>query len=466
MTTTEHTNLNKLLDTYFATFLGQGNVTAGANLLATMAVTIANCAKHGSHIKDPSLGKMHIGTSVLIHGSMSAGLVRDNIIIEAGALQNNLLEHIRQYVHYNSVHLRQDAHKKISGTERAPVGSIAEKMIILGDNYSKLNSEQLAGFVHTAMITPAHSGLDGLTSFPRFMITARNSQDLNKQYKGLHSHQPLIVMSLNSPEDADDLSQTCAPLLHGLYPAGDAGDMTHARFIVSDPAEHLTGIIAKNSPHSSWINHLVWLTDRVSDTDLKLAEANEFPISPIQNHFGLTLSRLLAYRLNPATSEFASHNINLTQAQLRWVKYLEKMEYRLPGISGSARGLLVTLAFGLTELGQTCYGKEHVIVPEQVEAFAKWIILRMADNKDSITINAHRQKLRLHAERIIEMLVVKGSLSTRDIYRQRTLPADNCRALLFAMEKAGLVEHDGDSWACASKSKAENYDYSTLCIEV
>lgn len=142
------------------------------------------------------------------------------------------------------------------------------------------------------------------------------------------------------------------------------------------------------------------------------------------------------------------------------------MEGRLPGISGSARGLLATLVFGLTELSLVYWNDKSKVVLDEVEALAKWVVLRMANAREEMTGNANHGKLRMHAERIVEMLTLKGSLATRDIYRYRSLEADKCRALLLAMEKAGLLVHEGDQWKCSTNSKIEEYDYNNLCIEV
>jgi hypothetical protein len=142
------------------------------------------------------------------------------------------------------------------------------------------------------------------------------------------------------------------------------------------------------------------------------------------------------------------------------------MEGRLPGISGTARTLLASLAFGLREIGTVAHNSEFSIKPQEVEAFAMWIIYRMAKAKESMTGNSRREKLRIDAEKIVEKLMEKGSLVTRDIYRYRTLPADECRSLLLSMERCGILCREGDKWRVAGDTEIVKADYDKLAIDV
>ena len=83
-------HLSALLTDYDVMGLGEGNRTAGANVLAAMAITLANISRTGSGIESPGLGRMRVGLSALVGGSLSSSLVTDNVITEAAIRQNIL----------------------------------------------------------------------------------------------------------------------------------------------------------------------------------------------------------------------------------------------------------------------------------------------------------------------------------------------------------------------------------------
>jgi hypothetical protein len=464
MTPQEESNLAKLFETFYTTSLGEGNSCAGANLLVTMAVTLANVSRQGSNIKSPAAGRMRVGTSLLVSGSLTAGLVRDNVLIDAAMLQSNLLAHITQLTINNSTRAARAARSEFDVRRRSEEPTIDDKLLHATHPLTLVQPDQATLLLHEALNTQQDLGIDVLSLFPKFLVTAKNPQNLNSQLTALHNCRPLIALGLLSPDDAEDYEALCAPLLNGLFPMGKYGNTIRANLLVSDPGDQLATIVEKNCPHTAWLNQMVWLVDRVSGPSF--SSKDEFHIGKMVEAFRHTLSKVLSTRLNIATTMPASHEIELAKNQVTWVDFLTEMEGRLPGISGSARGLLATLVFGLTELSLVYWNDKSKVVLDEVEALAKWVVLRMANAREEMTGNANHGKLRMHAERIVEMLTLKGSLATRDIYRYRSLEADKCRALLLAMEKAGLLVHEGDQWKCSTNSKIEEYDYNNLCIEV
>ena len=96
--------------------------------------------------------------------------------------------------------------------------------------------------------------------------------------------------------------------------------------------------------------------------------------------FGKALIEALAKRLNNHDAGTVVHEFDLAVAQFRWVRFLKEMETQLPGISGTARGLLATLAFGLLELANANANanarnrKRLPVTPEGVEALGRWVI--------------------------------------------------------------------------------------------
>ena len=110
--------LKDLLTAFNATWLGEGDINAGTNLLVVKAVTLANLSRTGCGIQPPGLGRMKAGCSLLVSGSLSSSLVVDKIVAEAGICQNVLTAHLRRLIADKIA----DAEKKGQRTVEFPRG--------------------------------------------------------------------------------------------------------------------------------------------------------------------------------------------------------------------------------------------------------------------------------------------------------------------------------------------------------
>ncbi len=167
--------------------------------------------------------------------------------------------------------------------------------------------------------------------------------------------------------------------------------------------------------------------------------------------FGGALSRVLAARLDNHDQGVTLHEFDLDAAQLRWTDFLKGMEGEIPGISGTARGLLATLSFGLLELGR---GDAMVhpeplarlpVPPKGVEAFAKHLVMRMARARSSMLKTARRERQEAIGRKIYAKLE-DALMTKRDIYRHLSVRAGECEDLLLAMEGEGVLRHVGGRW--------------------
>ena len=460
MTPQEESNLAKLLKSFDATCLGQGNAIAGANLLATMAVTIANLSRKGSCIKMPKFGEMGLGVDLLINGGLSTGLVRDNVIKKAATCQNNLVLQLRQLL-YNM----NDQHKRFSESSAviANTSRLERALLILLDG-TNVGADGITTMWNDILQTPHNQRLNSIALNPKFLVTAKSPKDLGSQLKELHNNRPLVVLGLNSPENVDELADTCVPLMDGFYPSGDRGETVLANLLVCDPANVLAMIAPNSSPRASWLNRLVWLVD--SDIGPLLQEDSEFLIYPMTKIIENTLAFSVGKRMNHLHECVTIHEIAMDSNQLAWIQFLKSMEIRFPGISGIARNLLTTLAFGLAEMNPGINGKDSKLVPDEIEAFGKWIIYRMVNARAAKVGDAKRERSLIHAKKILETLGNKGSLSTREIYRSRTLDATIVKELLLSMERAGLLRRTGDKWECLENGDISKLEIDTLLIDV
>ena len=87
----------RLLATFDASTLGEGDAVAGANVLVAMACSIANIHRSGSGLVTKEGERLAVGASLLVSGSLSAGLVSERIISGLGTRQNNFIAHLRDW---------------------------------------------------------------------------------------------------------------------------------------------------------------------------------------------------------------------------------------------------------------------------------------------------------------------------------------------------------------------------------
>ena len=80
----------RLLHMFNAEALGDGNVDAGANVLAAMALTIANLQRPGSTVVNEEGYRTNLGGSMVVSGGLSASLVSNLVLARLQARQNNV----------------------------------------------------------------------------------------------------------------------------------------------------------------------------------------------------------------------------------------------------------------------------------------------------------------------------------------------------------------------------------------
>ena len=82
---------------------------------------------------------------------------------------------------------------------------------------------------------------------------------------------------------------------------------------------------------------------------------------------------------------------------------------------------------------------------EGIEAFAKLLVLRMANARAAMLFSAEEAQRLRHKQRILERLAA-GPLDSRTIYRTLHLSASLCGDLLLELEADRLIQRDGAHW--------------------
>lgn len=437
--------LAELLATFHATWLGEGDVNAGANVLVAKAVLLSNLSRTGCGIELPGLNRLRAGASLFVSGGSSASLVSE-VVAGVAICQNHLTAQIERLIRDKVAEARKQGQKTVAFPS-GPRANVSENALFQLEQADSLYAEEALEAWREVLNFPPNPRIDDLAARPKVLVTAKGPRDLAKQLNGLHGNRPLVSLSLTDRAEAGAYAETCHALLGGPYPVGEFGETVMANLIVTDPGSLLPRIAATEGYKAAWIGRLVWLVDGTSGPDAaeNTPAPGRFHLSDTGGRFGSALHAVLAKRLNNRDAGTVLHPFDLAQAQIRWTAYLKGMEGRLPGITGTARGLLATLAFGLIELAKAPNGRPLTVTPEGVEALGRWVVERMAKARVAMLDTAERKRKRHLAQRVLGKLG-DGKFSQRDICRAFTIPAARCEEVLRVLEPAGLVRRVGTEW--------------------
>jgi hypothetical protein len=441
----EATALAALLDTFHATWIGEGDPNAGANVLVARAVLLSNLSRTGCGIVLPGLNRLRAGASLFVSGGLSSSFVSEDVA-QVAIRQNNLTAQFGRLIRDKV----EDARKKGLKAVEFPSGpgaNVSENALFQLEQKDSLVPVDPLEEWNKVLCFPPNPRIDDLAARPKFLVTAKGPRDLEKQLNGLHGNRPLVSLSLTKPEEAGSYADTCNALLGGPYPVGEFGETVVANLLVTDPNNVLPRIAPAGGDKMAWIESMVWLVDGTLGPDAaeSTVKPGTIPVSDTGGRFGEALNSVLARRLNNHNPGTVVHPFDLAPAQVRWVAYLRGMEGRLPGIAGTARGLLATLAFGLIELAQAPTCERLTVTPEGVEALGRWVIQRMANARIAMLRTAEIERKR-HVAQLVLRKLGNGNFSKREICRAYTIPAPRCEEVLMVLEPAGLVRRVGDEW--------------------
>ncbi|MCP5538366.1 MAG: hypothetical protein H7A51_19300 [Akkermansiaceae bacterium] len=430
-------DLQPLLKTFTATSQGEGDVNAGTNLLVARAVTLANLARPGSGIQMPDGVQMKVGCSLLVSGGLVSGLVLDGVLAEAGRQQNILIAHLRREAENALIGARE------KGRQQNPPSTAFQDLSLMDGLLFNNPARRFA----VSLQSPPRPLIRDLVARPKTIVTTKGPRDLEKQLSCIHECQPVVALTLFDDAEASAYAPTCRSLLDGLYPVESTGETAKAQLLVNDPTGVASRVDSGTGGKAAWLGHMVWLVDSSEGPDAAEATCSEGKLyhSDTSGRFHQALNLAFSHRFVTIKPEPLIRDFDLKTVQFRWAAFLRDMEGRLPGISGTARNLLATLAFGLTELANAPNHNKLTFTPEGVAALGRWAIHRMANARAAMRDSTRQERLQNLAIKIIGMLE-DAPVACRDIYRSLGIPANDCKEALHALEADGLARQAGNGW--------------------
>lgn len=444
--------LRQLATTFQVEALGEGDTNVGANVLASMAITLANLARRGSGIRTPDWKLIPVGCNVLASGSLTSNMVLDEVVTSVGRCQDNLLSHLDRLLKDDKAEEKRNERNlsrrwELSGGPPANPGENSLLRLMTGDpELEPLTGSHEEEWAEVLSSSPSEH-LGELVRCPRVFITGATPGLLDQQLPGARHGQALVAIGLNRASDVATFGNICTALMDGMVPAGPSGEAVRGRLLLTDPGGVLPVAAKADGDKTAWLSRLLWLVDGSAGPELPSEEANDrtIPIPNLNARFDHAVRLILANRLNSRNPEPLIYDCDFAKTQARWMGFLRDMETHLPGIRGSTRCLLASLTFGLRRLVGAAetpegFGYSHA----GVEALARHLILRMANARAAIHFSAEEAE-RLSQKRKIFDKLAEGPLDTRTIYRPR-IPADRCRELLAELSEEGRVRRRDEMW--------------------
>lgn len=420
------------------------DTNAGLNALASMACTLANVARPGSGIVTPKGNRMHIGSSLLVNGALSSSIVNDNVVTELRLCQNNLTAHLRKL--HNT---QQQSIEEGTKLHADPKANHSEDALLSLQNLDpELAPAPIeTNWAHVLSASPTPRIRD-LATQPKIVVTASRPQDLTKQLIGSHQGHPLVLLGLNPAYRSKHSNTILTAVVDGRLPNGQGGEALQGNLLVTDTDNALFEIAKSANGNDTWLGRTLWLVDgnagpEIPDPAAKLSGGQ---FGNVSSKFNDALKLAFGKRLNQHEPEPVLLPIDLGDAQSRWVDFLKGMEPDLPGITGTARKLLATLAFGIHELTHIPGTKAFNVPVLFIEILARHLVQRMANARTSMLFSSEMARKKHLQQSILEKLA-DGFLTPRNLVRRfDRLKTPECLTLLQGLEAEGKVICKGKTY--------------------
>lgn len=444
----DSSELRHLLTSFDVQSLGEGDEVMGMNLLAAMAVTLANIARPGIGLMLPDERIIPVGCDLLASGPLLSPMTLDNVVAPVARSQANLLGQLARFARTEKQQRGSPECPVVERPQGAGERSLATLMTVPEGEMISPSPEH--EWLRVLDFPPTDHFFDYLRS-PRFFIGAPNPVALQQQLPAVLQGQALVAIGLNHAAEVGRFGSLCPSLMDGIIPAGAVGETVRGRLLVTDRAGILGEVARTPREENAWLSRLVWLVEGSAGPELPPRPAGDGEVvrlSSVSVRFQSTVPKILANRINSHKPKWLAVKAPADHAaiQSNWMSFLAGMERSLPGISGVARELLVSLQFGLDRIvDDHPTPKGFRLSIRGVESLARHLIHRMANTRAELLFSA-REAVKLRQKRRILAKLADGRLDTRSIYHPLHLPAATCQDLLAELQEDNLVRRCGRKW--------------------
>lgn len=430
--------------------LGDGDPDAGLNLLTAYFVTTANLAPEGSGLLTGK-GKLYkSGCSFFISGSHSSSLVSDYIPDTLTGYQDNLLSKVQEW-NKSTTRQNQEA-SSLNAMDTLSFRGL-DKFNIYGNLLHEGSAEEILS------ASPGYSYQD-LLSYPLVFLTASTPATFSRLSSKSQRRKVIVEATITCERDFSSLSSVCAPVMNGCYVPGSRNTRIKGNLMVTDASGLLGKALHKGDDNLAWVYKTVWLLDDTNAQGSPPA-ANPFNMPQIKKLdacFKQVTPHIWAHRFTDNTHSPVCFKHDFGRNQSGWIAFLKEQDSCFPGITGTARSFLASLAFGIkvvTEIGG--HDLPMATCVEMAEVLARHLIRRMVSHRTRIMDSAEAERNMLLQQKVLKRLGM-GIATARDIYRALNLSSSECRELLGSLVERNLVVYSGGSYELAQHEEVSMID--------
>ncbi|MEY3895911.1 MAG: hypothetical protein RLZZ214_1431 [Verrucomicrobiota bacterium] len=442
-------NLQNLLTRFGIKRLGEGDPAAGANLLATMACSLANIQRPGSGLVTSDGETIAVGTSLIVSRARSVSLISEKVLAGLASRQNNLLSQLSKKIQS----IEEEPKKTKWPVSDSPVDFMASVQESIPDRLFQpwtWHDKQGAAEPWSQLVeTPPEPSFKDLAAQPVVFVTGITSKELGTQLERSHLGRPMMHVGVTSAADFARFEQICPTVMDGRIIKGSTMASICGTVMMTDPSSALGKAVKTDPPSTKWLSRLLWLVD--GDAGLEPGKPVEdkalIPLDRLAVRYDAAMKAAWGERLNSLTTAPAMIQFEFPQSQARWMGFLKTQESECPGISGTARSLFATLIFGLSRLiNSTETAADFVWFTDEVEALARFLVQRMV-NARAAMLHSADDDLKQHLMEKILCKLMDGPLEHRAIIRKcHKLPTTQCLELLNTLEGMGRVTRVDNRW--------------------
>lgn len=444
-----------LLQQFNALALGEGSLTAGANTLTAMALTIANLAPPGSCITDGQGARVSVGMNLLVHGALSCAIIDDHVLAVLAKLQGNVYGHIRQRLARNKQRQSNVTESSLfhNKGEKDPTPTVLDRL----EKNSFINDASFELEWRSLLKPPLDPEMGEITDAPVFFAGIGSADGLDTAIGFANKGRLLVHTNLTRKADAALLESVIRELVSGCPKRKLLAANIKGEVIATDPLGMLDDLLADGRDRGL-LGRMLWLGDHADGPKFEIqdVESNEPKLRRIGDLFSLAIEGVAATRLNIHKPSPIELKLVMDGEQSRWCSFLLGLESRFPGIAGTLRPLWASLVFGLEKIAAAATADQRIrFSPKAVEALARVLALRMVHHRE-VVLEVARQKLVENLAASFRMKLMDGPHSIRDFQRRSNrIDASTCLEVLDRLADSGTVECRGSLWQLLDPGRAK-----------
>ena len=443
LSTSDRKSVATLLRQFDALALGEGDLTAGANTLTAMALSLANTAPPRSCVFDEKDGvQINVGMGMMVSGALSCGLVEERVLTVLQTRQNNLYDHVSQEIEERKA-------KLVSGCKFSPERDRSLPSTLEQLEHSDFMPFSVDKLLLRKLLQPSGSkGTREIMEFPVMFATVSSSKGLEAALNFAHQGRPQVHVTLSDTADLTLLAQVCGEVMGGCSKLSPLMRTANGHVIATDPLGILDGLMREGDKKHGWFDRLLWIGEYNAGPAFELGDDNDETqrYQRVGDRFEEAFDTVAVSRLDFDKQEPMRLPCEFAARQREWNVFLRGLEPCFPGITGTLRPLLASLCFGLWQMVIADGKGSRPFDLDGVMAFARLLALRMANAREMLH---YEGDLIRHTElsSAIRLKLEDGPLTVRELTRKsHRLDAPTCHEALKRLVDSGLVVRNGSHW--------------------